>query len=155
MAPVRVGNKWGFIKSNGRMMIAPKYDWVEPFVDGFAVVVTGEVKEFTSEYGGEWHLPSDPTTYIIKNSKWGFVDRYGNLLNSTQFDGAWFFQDNIAAVKIGSKWGFINRAGRIIVKPTFDDVHMSFDRRYYLMAVEIGEKQITIHSVKELFTHGP
>jgi hypothetical protein len=74
-------------------------------------------------------------------------------LNSTQFDGAWFFQYGIAAVKIGSKWGFVNRAGRMIVEPTFDNVYMSFDSRY-LLVVESNGKRRTIHAVKELFVDG-
>ena len=36
---VLVGGKWGFIDPDGKIVIAPKYDWVSNFNEGKAAVV--------------------------------------------------------------------------------------------------------------------
>lgn len=52
LAPVRLGNKWGFMNRKQELVIPTKYDNVGPFKNGLAEVQ-------------------------IKN-KWGFLDTQGN-----------------------------------------------------------------------------
>jgi len=38
------------------------------------------------------------------------------------FDDLGYFNNGLAAVKIGGKWGLIDKTGKVIVEPAFDDV---------------------------------
>jgi hypothetical protein len=64
-APVRSGDKWGYINSKGKFIIAPQYDFAFGFDGGLAVVEKGGKYGFIDE-GGKYviepiydHLPVD------------------------------------------------------------------------------------------------
>src|SRR5205823_2953943 len=42
VAPVQSGQHWGFIDPTGKFVIAPIFDWVEPFSEGRALVRLGK-----------------------------------------------------------------------------------------------------------------
>ena len=48
---------------------------------------------------------------------WGFIDREGTIVISSQFDKAWPFSDGLALVKLGTRYFSIDHAGsvRIVV----------------------------------------
>jgi len=41
LAAVKVGDKWGFVDTTGRMAIEPQFDFAAPFFDGLALVQMG------------------------------------------------------------------------------------------------------------------
>ena len=43
MAPVRVGDRWGYIDTEGRVAVEPFYDYCGAFLDGCAIVRKGEL----------------------------------------------------------------------------------------------------------------
>ncbi|MHB1000842.1 MAG: WG repeat-containing protein [Armatimonadota bacterium] len=57
-----------------------------------------------------------------QGEKAGFVDSSGKFVIPSQFEDAYPFTEDLAAVKIKGKWGFINPGGKIVIEPTFDDV---------------------------------
>ncbi|MEQ8360546.1 MAG: WG repeat-containing protein [Cytophagales bacterium] len=57
---------------------------------------------------------------VMKNGKWGFIDKENNLIIEFQFDDARPFSEGLAAVRIGEKKGYINQKGEMIIKPQFD-----------------------------------
>ncbi|MBS1989811.1 MAG: WG repeat-containing protein [Cyanobacteria bacterium SZAS LIN-3] len=57
---------------------------------------------------------------ILKNGKWGYIDRSGNIVVEARFDMARPFADGLAPVMIGDKWGYINKLGKITIEPQFD-----------------------------------
>lgn len=67
---------------------------------------------------------------IAEKGKWGFADRYGNIMIETKFDYVYPFQNNVARVFSGSltsigwpaegKYGYIDRKGNIIIPAEFD-----------------------------------
>ncbi|MDX2188897.1 MAG: WG repeat-containing protein [Bacteroidota bacterium] len=57
---------------------------------------------------------------VIHHDKYGFIDKDGALLVSTQYDGARHFKNNMAAIQIGNKWGLINKNESIIISPNYD-----------------------------------
>jgi len=74
---------------------------------------------------------------IWPKSKWGFIDRRGNLVIPANFDRVQgigkgnlvytcepqqSFHQGLAAVAIGDLWGFIDKGGKIVIKPQFDAV---------------------------------
>jgi len=59
---------------------------------------------------------------IMKDGKWGFVDREGKIVIEPRFDhvdsrGA---GESLIAVEVSGRWGFINKAGDMVIEPQFD-----------------------------------
>lgn len=91
---VRIGDKWGFADSTGKMVIDPIFDFTWGFSEELAAVKVGDKK--------------------------GYINREGEIIVEPQFDEAWSFSEGLARVKIGRKWGYIDRAGDMVIKPQFD-----------------------------------
>lgn len=81
-AAVKVGNKWGFIDKEGKMVIEPKYDEAKSFNIGLAPVML--------------------------DGKWGFINQSEKLCIENTFEGAGSFNSNgIATVFDGELWNYI------------------------------------------------
>ncbi|HTB61965.1 MAG TPA: sigma-70 family RNA polymerase sigma factor [Opitutales bacterium] len=105
--------RWGFIDNAGKVVIAPKWDAVEPFSGGRAAV---------AQYVNPQVL------------KWGFVDPAGQVVSPLQWDAVEPFSNELAAVSQQKqynvngtvtgveKWGFINPSGKIVVPLQFDAI---------------------------------
>lgn len=91
---INLGNTWGFADKSGKIVIEPKFESVEDFSEGLAVV---EI-----------------------NKKFGYINQSGQIVIQPQFDEAFGFEEGFAAVSINSKWGFINKKGNLVVKPQFE-----------------------------------
>jgi len=96
-APVKVGEKWGYIDKMGKPVIDAKYDKVDIFSDGFAPVKIGK--------------------------KWGYIDKTGKLAIDAKYDDARTFSEGLAAVKRGSLWGFVNDEKTEIIPPNYSSVN--------------------------------
>jgi len=94
-APVKVGNKWGFMNRKGEYPIPPQFDEVGFFSEGLVAVKVG--------------------------TKWGFVDGKGKWVIPPGFDGVGYFSEGLAPAKIGERWGFIDKKGETVIKPQFQD----------------------------------
>lgn len=80
--------KYGFINSNGKILVRPIYDEVFDFKDGFAKVV--------------------------KNKKYGFIDKTGRIIVKPIYDDADDFSEGMALVKKGETYRFINDKGKLL-----------------------------------------
>ena len=54
-----------------------------------------------------------------------------------QFDTAYAFEEELAAVEQNDRWGFVDQKGQIVINPQFDD---TFGFRDGLASVQVGEK---------------
>ena len=102
LAPLLLGNRYGFINKTGKVAIKPQFDEVRAFKGGISIF----------RIGGSWGL----------GGKWGVVNRTGKIIIKAQFDDMYDFKDGLAAVKVGSKWGFIDTTGKVVIAPKYDDV---------------------------------
>jgi hypothetical protein len=58
--------------------------------------------------------------YKTSSGKYGYKDKYGNIVIPPRFEDAGNFADNgLAAVKLNWKWGFINKTGTFVIQPKF------------------------------------
>ena len=111
--------RWGFIDTNGTVVVYFQFDNVESFSEGLAAARIGD----------------------YKTGKWGFIDKSGNFVVNPQFDFVRGFNEGLAAVVIGNKTGFIDRSGNIIIQPQFDSsIHHSESFSDGLSHVTVGGK---------------
>jgi hypothetical protein len=94
-------NKFGFIDTTGKMVIAPEFYKVGNFVEGLAKV-------------GFYR----PEGYVF-----GFINKAGKYEINPQFDAAFDFSEGYAPVKFGGKWGVIDRSGKYVIPPQFDTLY--------------------------------
>jgi hypothetical protein len=63
--------------------------------------------------------------YKTSSGKYGYKDKYGNVVIQPRFEDAWNFADNgLAAVELNGKWGFINKTGTFVIQPQFGYAHV-------------------------------
>ena len=56
----------------------------------------------------------------IYYSKYGFINKSGEIVIQPKFNDAFHFKEGLAAVQKRKKWGFIDKTGKFIIKPKFD-----------------------------------
>jgi len=116
--------RYGFADENGKVVIEPQYKCVGEFREGLAPVCVPSIKGDPQITLYQYSLLLNPTKFPCDTlpSKWGFIDKSGNMVIQAQFADARFFQDGLAAVKNDGKWGFIDKSGKFVIKPQFDEV---------------------------------
>jgi hypothetical protein len=100
--PIQVGDKWGYIDKEGKVIVQPAFTVAKPFANGM-----GMVREWSS-FG------------IFGNRKFGYVDSSGTVVIKPQFSDADDFADGLALVTTegvgrSSERVFIDKTGKIII----------------------------------------
>jgi serine/threonine protein kinase len=126
-----IGGKYGYIDSDGRVIIQPQFDFAWYFSDGLARVRIGDKWGYIDRTGkviiqlkfDETFGFSEGLAPIKIEDKWGYIDATGQLVIAPQFDNAWnFYKSNgLALIKLDNKYGYIDKTGNIVIKPQFDD----------------------------------
>src|SRR6218665_3770394 len=88
LAPVKIGDQWGYIDKSGKIAISPQFDFAWSFKEGMAPIQLG--------------------------GKCGYIDRTGKIVINPQFEFAWSFQEGVGKIKLGGKYGYIDRTGKTI-----------------------------------------
>src|SRR5437764_11452181 len=79
-----------------------------------------------------------PLFQIVRNGKWGFMDRTGRVVIAPAFADERDFFRGLAAVRMPEgKWGFIDETGKLPITPRFDEARDFIDD---LAPVRIGRK---------------
>jgi len=91
LLPCRVGDKYGFIRITGELMLPAAYTLTLGFSEGLAAVKI--------------------------NDKWGYIDTQGTMVIAPQFSSAASFSDGMANVQRGEQGGFIDAHGEFRVSP--------------------------------------
>jgi len=97
LAVVSVGDypneKFGCIDCSGNFVIAPNYDCIVDFAEGFAAFRNGD--------------------------KWGFLDKRGNIVIPPTYESVSGFSEGLAVVKLGYEhYGYIDETGRMVLEKT-------------------------------------
>jgi hypothetical protein len=58
---------------------------------------------------------------IVKNGKWGHIDKSGAIVIAPRFDFAQRFEEGLALVRVGDKYGFINSSGEVCIALEWED----------------------------------
>ncbi|MBN9396640.1 MAG: WG repeat-containing protein [Candidatus Melainabacteria bacterium] len=91
--------KWGFLSTDGKTAIAPRYDKVLPFADEMAGVCIAD--------------------------RWGFIDKAGSLIIPLKYKSVHSFSENYAGVcSNDGAWRFIDKTGREVIPYGFKNVSL-------------------------------
>ncbi len=137
VAPVRIGNEWFLINSNGQKVTETAYEDIKRDDGGKAFKNNvGFVKEkglyylvnpqgakisetgFTDAYLFE----SDQPTSVKIGDKWGFLSLDGQVVKEATYSEARPFSNELAAVCIDGEWGYITLdTYKIVIEPVFEE----------------------------------
>jgi hypothetical protein len=131
--PIRPG--WTEFNSVAKKLI--KYDFVDEFSEGLAVVERGGKLGFINQAGdlviGTKYDKgcvcgfSEGFAVIKRNDKWGFVDKNGNEVVPPQYEKASSFKNGLAVVRKNEKDGMIDKSGRVVIPFKYEHLLSEFE----------------------------
>ena len=76
---------------------------------------------------------------MAKEYKWGYIDEEGNMAIPPQYDDAWNFHEERAAVKVDWARGYIDPEGNYVVEPKYQYAGPFRDGRARVMLDDVWE----------------
>jgi hypothetical protein len=131
-APVRIGDRWGFVGTDGAMAIEARFDRAESFCDGLALVEDGGLRAYI-DVKGRRRIPanmqvassfSDGRARVsFGPDRVGFLDRSGRVVVKDRWRDARDFAGGVAWVQepASGRWGLIDPDGNVIIAPKYED----------------------------------
>ncbi|MBD8083583.1 WG repeat-containing protein [Chryseobacterium caseinilyticum] len=119
---------WGLKDENGNVLIQPIYN------------------EF---YAYDYY--SD-LAVVVKNEKYGYVDKRGEEITPLIFDDAYDFEiSTTAIVKTGEKFGLINLKGKVVLEPLYEEmIFLENDGNNEIFTAKLNDKYGLITSNGEV-----
>jgi len=133
--PIKLGEKYGYIDVNGKMIVEPLFDEAEQFDDdGFAKVKVNKLYGYIAQDGSFQVQPKyEEIGYFEKEGlrivsllgKKGFINKQKQLVIEPKFDKAEDFLNGTAPVVIGDKCGFVDKNGDFVmtIKSKCNDIY--------------------------------
>ena len=131
LVPIKIGKNWGYMNTEGKMVVNAKYINVTPFENGYAIVKLGTEFLVIDKTGNETKIDV-PNIKSVKqfseglapvytiNSTVGFIDNTGKLVINTRFTNVGYFKNGYTWAKNSTKQlGYINKTGEWIDDPKF------------------------------------
>jgi len=130
---VKVSKYWGYINSDGELIIPAKYLYITDFIDGYAVVQTKEGFFIIDKKGNEKKVInnekkkiayikkfSEGLAPIERSGRWGFLNEKGEIAIGTIYLAVGYFAGGLAwARTVDEKIGYINKKGDWVIEPIF------------------------------------
>jgi len=135
---IREGRKIGFIDRTGKVVIAPKFETAEDFVEGLARVYVGAEAGFVDRSGKFVIQPvySTATNFengrslVSKDGKYSLIDKQGNTVAEIPYRVLGDFHAGLATVQrprrtdaegktVPLAYGYIDRSGKMVIEPRF------------------------------------
>lgn len=111
--PVLVDGEYGYINTDGTMVIEPQLQIAYPFNDGLAAV------------RDSW--------------RWKYMNSKGEFVIEGSFQEIKTFSEGKAAVRMDGRWGFINKKGDFIINPRFRSAKSYSDGRAFVRSLDYSE----------------
>jgi hypothetical protein len=152
-ALVHYDDRYGFIDTEGNVIVQNIYQEALPFSENLAAVKVSDRWGFINTSGDMEITPqfvsvgsfNDNRAAVRKSSNlYGFINSKAEMVISEQFEEVRNFSNGLAAVKLGEKWGFISTEGVTIVTPQFDavdDFYQELARFMILIPTEDGQDE--------------
>ena len=116
--PVVENGRWGFIDSQGEVVVTPRYEWAANFSRDLALVrengLYGYIRRNADIY--------QPRLYpVVENGRWGFIDSQGEVVVTPRYEWAANFSRDLALVRENGLYGYIRRNGDVAIEPQYED----------------------------------
>lgn len=95
LAAVKVEGKWGYINTEGTMVIEAIYDGANRFSEGLAAV--------------------------SKNGRWGYIDKNGETVIAFQYESTYAFSEGLAVYSEGLYYGYIDKTGNKVTPAIYSE----------------------------------
>ena len=138
LMPAFDGEKWGYINSDGGVVLEPQFDEATAFTgDGIAAVAKNGLYYAINVAGDKYGVDDNPNSSRIqglayafgkcfqakKDGKYGFFDfDYNQILTSLQFDEVTRASYGVVVAKNGSEWGIYCLSDGSLIKGGIEDV---------------------------------
>ncbi|MCF8278059.1 MAG: WG repeat-containing protein [Flavobacteriales bacterium] len=144
-APIKVGETWGFISTDGSVAIEPSFKSVGYFSEGLAWAKNAAGQTGFIDKKGAWVIEAKYENAKefsngmarVKSGTWIFVDKTGKTIDVPAADSFGDFCDGLAYCKSADKVGFIDKTGKLVIPQTYTAVR---DFKNGFAAVKLGEK---------------
>ena len=138
-APVKTSSrgKYGYIDMRGKVVVKPQYEVAKPFSEGLAAVsITPPA------WIGVGEAKNGSTTLSVHGvSKYGYIDKAGNMVIEPQYRHAGQFSDGLAGVLTPTRnAGFINKVGEYVIRPTLAPAFAYHSFSEGLLGVRVDDK---------------
>jgi len=132
IVPVKVDDLWGFLNTDGKLIIQPKYDKITEFYDDYAWGERGGNSYIISRDGRETpvvdtsiteikHFSEGIAPFYTANKRSGFLDTKGQIAIPATFSTVGYFKGGYAWAKTTEGMiGYIDKTGKWIVQPQFE-----------------------------------
>lgn len=139
---LRNKNKWGYVNSEGVVIIPFIYDYAHEFHNGYAQILVGKEAGYIDKSGNiivQWpfgHQNNNKNTHrfsnvfhpkngfaaVILNDKWGYIESAtGKLAIPCIYEWGGYFNEGLAAVYQNDKWGYIDKLQNVIIPFKYED----------------------------------
>ena len=162
LALFKEDGKYGYLDSDGNVVIKPKYNYAEEFSEGLAAVAdtpskwgyidtTGRIAIKSKYFEAGEFVDGIALVSIAKSTdedRWIYIDRDGKQLFNKEFQLAYSFSEGFALVltqgygaplppslNIPQKWSYINATGALATEMEFDAA-FSFNNGYAAVQVD-------------------
>ncbi|MDH4090494.1 MAG: WG repeat-containing protein [Cyclobacteriaceae bacterium] len=165
LVPVKVGDKWGFLNTAGKLAIPAKYDDATDFNGGYVPVKSGDKYLVLNTKGEETAVEGsgilDVKTFSeslapfrAADKQFGFIDQEGKIAIQAQFESVGYFHNGLAWAKTADKTvGFIDKKGEWVIKPTFT-VAKDFEAESGLARIKTGDTWGYVSKTGEVVSAG-
>jgi len=131
LAVVKLNGKYGYMDTQGRVVIPARFDQARSFSEGLALVQVNGTWSFIDRTGNQV-ITAPPSTVEIapfsdglarftnEASETGFIDKNGQVVIAPQPRYIGSFSEGLATIAVDSKIGFIDKTGAIVIAPQFE-----------------------------------
>jgi hypothetical protein len=130
---VKINNKISVENLDCNLIVPPNYDSIRYIGSDSIFMVYSKKKAGIRDKDGSELMPMtekfqkifnfhNGRAKVLKDGRYGFIDRLGNIHISPQYPDAYDFSENAVAVVIAGKWGFLDKDENIIVQPFYQEV---------------------------------
>lgn len=137
--PVKIGQSFGYINREGKILINPQFNDATIFREGLALVksstddpkwgfINEEGKYIISPIYNQATVFSDGLAWVVaENESPTAIDKQGNIkFSMVEAVEVKIFNEGLAAFAIldnfEKKWGFVDKTGKIVITPQFAEV---------------------------------
>ncbi len=136
LCPVLIGDKWGYVDTQGKKQVANKFAKVGAFSGGLSPIIDTDGSAYFIDTKGnkkfvilnvqnvvELGLIENGIYSLFNGTAWGFYDQAYNHLFG-EYEDVSAIGNGVAAVKKNGKWSLVNREGKDLTGKTYDEVVM-------------------------------